>query len=357
LTIEFGTRVSSMTLRDDHYFIPSSYSRIVAREMGLQERELVDLLRGTNLPVEVLMPGDETRLTGRQQLRVLDNAQRMIDAPDFGLRLGRQLNPAAHGPLGYLALSSPDLLTGLESLRDFLPARIPFVQLEVKLGDDWLRCALTLKLAASENERRILQECFALVLQSIVETLLGEELRTARVDLCHARPRYHRRYRDYLHCPVRFGAGENLYRIPAELARAANASGDPASYSQAQAICQRLLEQAPVSDLTTADRVRRYLLSQPAGTVTEADVAQALFISKRTLARRLEREGSSYRAIHEKLMAEMAARHMRESGLTVEAVAALLGYNDAAAFRKAFRRWHGQSPSEFRTRCGRIDDA
>lgn len=47
-------------------------------------------------------------------------------------------------------------------------------------------------------------------------------------------------------------------------------------------------------------------------------------------------------------MSELAARHLRESGLTVEAVAALLGYNDTAAFRKAFRRWHGLSPSEFR---------
>jgi AraC-like DNA-binding protein len=92
------------------------------------------------------------------------------------------------------------------------------------------------------------------------------------------------------------------------------------------------------------------LLSQPAGTVTETDVARAMFISKRTLARRLEAEGTSYRAIREALMSELAARHLRESGLTVEAVAALLGYNDTAAFRKAFRRWHGQAPSAFRAR-------
>jgi AraC-like DNA-binding protein len=72
-----------------------------------------------------------------------------------------------------------------------------------------------------------------------------------------------------------------------------------------------------------------------------------MYISKRTLARRLEREGG-YRQIREKLLAEMAARHLQESGLSVEAVAALLGYNDAAAFHKAFRRWYGQSPGQFR---------
>ena len=73
-----------------------------------------------------------------------------------------------------------------------------------------------------------------------------------------------------------------------------------------------------------------------------------MYVSKRTLARRLEKEGDSYRAIRERLLSELAARHLRESGLTVESVATLLGYNDTAAFRKAFYRWYGQAPSEFR---------
>ena len=97
-----------------------------------------------------------------------------------------------------------------------------------------------------------------------------------------------------------------------------------------------------------SDQVRRLLLSQTPGSVTESDVARAMFISKRTLARRLEGEGNSYRNIREKLLAELAGRHLRDSGLSVEALAALLGYSDTAAFRKAFRRWYGQTPSDYR---------
>ena len=83
---------------DDKFFIPSSYSRIVARELGLQERELGRLLNGTGLARDILFPGDETRLTGLQQLKVLENACAMSDTPEFGLRLGRQLQPSTHGP-------------------------------------------------------------------------------------------------------------------------------------------------------------------------------------------------------------------------------------------------------------------
>jgi AraC-like DNA-binding protein len=104
--------------------------------------------------------------------------------------------------------------------------------------------------------------------------------------------------------------------------------------------------------LSTADRVKHLLLSKTPGTITETDVARAMFVSKRTLARRLEKEGASYRGIREQLLSELASRHLRESKLTVESVATLLGYNDSAALRKAFHRWYGQSPSEFRKNTG-----
>ena len=336
----------------DSYFIPSSYSRIAARELGLQERDLARLLRGTGLSRDILLPGDETRITGRQQLRVLDNAQYMTATPEFGLRLGRQLQPSAHGPLGYLALSSPDLLTSLESLRDFLPVRLPFVQLEISSDSDWVNCTLTIKLEANADEQRMMQECFAMVIQSQVESVLGREVDDARIELAHARPAYHRLYRQYLHSPVKFGRTDNSFRLPLELARQSNATSDPESYALAQDLCRKLLEQVPKSALSTADRVKHLLLSKTPGAVTETEVARAMFVSKRTLARRLEKEGDSYRAIRERLLSELAARHLRESGLTVESVATLLGYNDSAAFRKAFHRWYGQAPSEFRMNIG-----
>ncbi|MEH6581713.1 MAG: AraC family transcriptional regulator ligand-binding domain-containing protein [Halioglobus sp.] len=334
----------------DSYFIPSSYSRIIARELGLQERQLATLLLGTGLSNSILMPGDETRLSGRQQLQVLDNGQRMLPSPDFGLRLGRQLHPSAHGPLGYLVLSSPNLLAALESLRDFLPTRLPFVELDLVLDDDWLRCTLKLKVAANSSERRILNECFALVIQSFVESMLGGDLSNARIELTHERPHYHSLYRNYLHSPVQFSCASNSFLIAVELGSVSNATGDPRSYALAYELCQKLLVQVPASALSTSARVRRILLSQNPGSVSETDVASAMFISKRTLARRLDAEGDSYRAIREQLLADLAARHLCESGLTVEAVSALLGYNDTAAFRKAFRRWYGESPTDFRQR-------
>jgi AraC-like DNA-binding protein len=99
-------------------FITSNYSRILARELRLQEKDLPSLLEGTGLAREVLLPGDETRLSGAQQLRLIQNAREISGSPELGLRMGRQLQPATHGPIGYLALSSQDLMTALLGYHD-----------------------------------------------------------------------------------------------------------------------------------------------------------------------------------------------------------------------------------------------
>ncbi|WP_390617004.1 AraC family transcriptional regulator ligand-binding domain-containing protein [Maricurvus nonylphenolicus] len=337
-----------MSLDEDSLLIPASYSRIIARELNLQERELEPLLRGTGLPINILLPGDEAYITAQQQMRVLDNAQHILGSPEIGLRLGRQLQPSSHGPLGYLVLSSPDVITALESFADFLPLRLPLASVQVDLDEHYLTCILEIRVSAKPNVLRIMQECFALMIQAVVESVLGRELTEASIELQHARPSHSDCYGDYLHSAVHFSQTVNRVQMPAVLARKANASGHSDSYSLSQDHCCRLLEQIPVSAMSTTDQVRRLLLSHPAGSITEADVAREMFVSKRTLARRLAEEGSSYRTISEKLLSELAVRHLRESNFSIDAVAASLGYCDAAAFRKAFRRWYGQTPSQYR---------
>ena len=332
----------------DSLLIPSSYSRIVARELGLQERDLARLLRGTGLPASILLPGDETHMTAAQQMRVLENAQHIMGAPEFGLRLGRRLQPSSHGPMGYLVLSSPDVITALESFAAYLPVRLPFSSVKITLEPDWLTCSLELKIEASPKMRRVLQECFALMIQSVVEFVLGRDLIEANIGLEHPKPTYHALYGEYLHAPVHFSQPSNIIQIPGELARLSNAAGHSESYAVARDLCRGLLDQVPVTSISTTDRVRRLLLSSPIGSITATDVARAIFVTKRTLQRRLEREGTSYREITEKLHSELAARHLREPDLSIESVAVLLGYYDTAAFRKAFKRWYGQSPSDYR---------
>ena len=64
--------------------------------------------------------------------------------------------------------------------------------------------------------------------------------------------------------------------------------------------------------------------------------------------RRLKEEGTTFRALRSGQMNTWARRYLTQTALSVEAIAAVLGYQDSANFRRAFRVWESCSPSEFR---------
>jgi AraC-like DNA-binding protein len=102
-------------------------------------------------------------------------------------------------------------------------------------------------------------------------------------------------------------------------------------------------------DFSVAARVRRAIwphLSE--GQPFIGAIAADLAVSSRTLQRRLREEGTSYGEVIETLRREKAVLLLRDPHLAVYEVGYLLGYSDPSAFYRAFRRWHGTSPSQHR---------
>jgi AraC-like DNA-binding protein len=71
-------------------------------------------------------------------------------------------------------------------------------------------------------------------------------------------------------------------------------------------------------------------------------------VTARTLRRRLDDEGTSYRELVEEVRQTLAQELLKTAGMKMEEVAERLGYSDATSFAHAFRRWKGRSPSELR---------
>jgi AraC-like DNA-binding protein len=114
----------------------------------------------------------------------------------------------------------------------------------------------------------------------------------------------------------------------------------------ADEIAQRL----PVADGVTLE-VRRALASRIAqGDVQIEGVARALGTSTRSLQRRLSAAGVTYQELLDQTRREAANTYLRAAALSIGEVAYLLGYSEAAAFHRAFKRWTGMGPQEFRDR-------
>lgn len=110
--------------------------------------------------------------------------------------------------------------------------------------------------------------------------------------------------------------------------------------------CRLQLEQRQTSGLSGL--VRQQILG-PLGLVATLDeVASALAMSSRSLRRKLEQEGTSFRALVDEERRQTATQILSGSDMKLDELAIHLGYTDTASFTRAFRRWMGVSPGEYR---------
>lgn len=338
---------SNQTKTNSSGSIPSNYTRLIARELGLQIKDLPKLLRGTGLSVSDIQQED-TLLTAEQQIAVTHNALAISKDPSVGLKVGSRLTPLTHGAMGYLANSSPNLLTAANAISAFLPTRMSLARLRVTQTESHLELHISFTQEIETSVRRFLSECFGKAFLVTAEFIVGQPLDEAEIHLDYPEPNYSREYRRYLPAKVIFNSSGIFTRVPLRLCVEPNASANQENYQLAKRQCEAMLASMELDDESYQAKVQRLILSHPPGSINEDAAAQALFMSKRTLARHLKQEGSSFRQVRDEILSQQAAAYLKEGELSVDAIATLLNYSDSANFRRAFRRWFGASPNDYR---------
>jgi AraC-like DNA-binding protein len=327
--------------------IPSSYSRLVARELGLTARQLPELLRGSGIGAMQLLSEDGL-LTPAQQIRILHNALALSDQPGLGLRLGKRLTPATHGTMGFAASSSPNLLSAFQAISTFLPTRASVIQLHLQQIEDDLECRPVFHVPLDKDLLRCMAEMLITALLEFGKFIVGRPLNEAEIGFCHPAPEYHATYSEYLPGRIYFDHDQLTLRLPMALCHEPNASANHENYRLALQQCEAMLAQLQTQKSSYQYRLKKMMLSRPPGTLSEEEAAASLFMSKRTLARKLNQENSSFRQIRDYILSSQAASYLCETKLSIEDIAALLNYYDSANFRRAFKRWFGQSPEQYR---------
>jgi len=108
-----------------------------------------------------------------------------------------------------------------------------------------------------------------------------------------------------------------------------------------------ILSELDESDLVS--RVKRVIIDAlPSGAPAEEDVARQVFISSRTLQRRLAEEGTNYRTLLLEVRRELARRYIADKDMPLAEISYMLGFSDASSFSRAFKRWTGEPPALYR---------
>src|SRR5262245_22100536 len=282
--------------------------------------------------------------------RLLSLAVARTGCPHFGLLVGQRSGLASLGLVGRLAQHSPDVGTALRNLARHLQLRDRVAVLPLLVQGGVATLDYAIYQPGVEASDQVYDGAIA-VATNVMRTLCGASWRPTEVRFCHRKPADPNAFRRFFRAPLRFDAERTALVFPAEWLRHRLTGGDPTTYRHLR---QRVeaLESAAQGDLV-ADlrRILRTLLLSGRGSVDGA--AERLGMHRRTLNRRLRALGTSVHQLVEGTRFEVARQLVEATRMPLVEISAALGYADASAFTRAFRRWTGTTPTRWRMDPGR----
>jgi AraC-like DNA-binding protein len=171
-----------------------------------------------------------------------------------------------------------------------------------------------------------------------------------RTAFAHARNSDLREFERFYLCPVEFGRAANEGALSDLLEFSNDALAIPLVTNDAkllealQPFCEMAAKERATATGTRAAVENEVEKLLPSGKAKKQTVAKALALSARTLSRRLADEGTTYAEVVDQLRRTLACQYIKDPGISISQMAWLLGYEGAASFSHAFRRWTGRSP-------------
>lgn len=264
----------------------------------------------------------------------------------FGLLVGQKATISGLGPVGGLMQHSPTVGEALRNLIQHIHLcdRGAAPLLTISGGEAMLSYAIY--QPGVESTDQIADAVMALG-AVIMRTLCGTEWSPGEVLLPRQLPVDPGLYRRLFRATVRFDQETAALMFPARWLDHEIAGADPV-FRQIFDDRVRELEASNTPDF--ADDLRRILRTRIlAGRCSAEAVATMFAMHRRTLNRHLNQEGKCYQDIIDETRFEVARQLLNDTKLPLSHVAAALGYSEASAFTRAFRRWSGQTPTAWRT--------
>lgn len=322
------------------------YARLILRELERRAIDATPLFHGTALSRNELLRGGDIGLA--DFVHILQTGDRLLGDEQLGFLLGRKMHVFAMGPVGAGMAVAPSLRDGLQLLESFTHLHATYIDIDAR---STMRGLIIRVLYGQETGyvERFHTETAVMLLQQYMETLIGEPVRDAHYRFVMPEPGNRQDYSNALHGPVVFDAAANEVDIPQHWLDLPSPYYHAELWQQAQMSLARTLKATSKTEGTPYSRHIATLLRTTEPPLPDlGEVAQGLHLSARTLNRRLKAENTSFRQLKSQALASRAKLYLRESGMSVEAIAEALGYKDTSNFRRAFRKDAGCSPIEYR---------
>lgn len=279
---------------------------------------------------------------------LVKHALKLTGESTLGYHIGTQMRISIHGFIGYAIMTANDITDALVLANRFIQLRMPFLQLYFSTFGEkatlQLQCDIDIEPLRTEI---VMGLTFGIM--TMARALTGIDNLQGDIDFDFPKPEGFDKYIEKLQnrYQMRFEQPHLIASFDKSYLGLKMVNADPIASQIAINQCEAELS-AIGERRRLSMRVRDILTHSEQHYLSIESVAERLHMSDRTLKRQLAAEGTSFSTLVDEVRYRHATSLLSRTDYTLEQIADELGYSDVANFSRAFKRWSGRSPSNWR---------
>lgn len=336
-----------VNVQPDSLTLPTQHFRMALRALDPSPESLEGLLRGTGIDISDLDDPDFAVPVGALW-PLFDNAADELGEGWF-LDLPILWSVELHSEFGMATRFAPSFGAAIDLLSEFGHVRWPV--LRALRSQTVAGQTLTIVPIAPVSHRnwRAIVSIALLAFQTTAKAIVSKGAETIRYRFEAEEPAYASRLLELFDDNIGWGHDRTTILIPSPLLEQVSPLANPSAFAAMLASLRSLAAQQPHLN-SFAVRVSQALDGITAGRIDADEMARRMGVSRRSLERRLEREGTSFRELQGASQKERLETLLKDPSLTIEMVSERLGFHDSSSLLRACRRWFGTTPGALKRR-------
>lgn len=293
-----------------------------------------------------LVKSPDARIPVDTYLLIQDKAADYVNDPYFGLHMGEFAEAGSWSILGYVMMNCRTLGEAFEKSGKYSRIIGNMIEGRAELGFKKVRFIVF----TPPHTPKMSRHCYESTLSSSVRMmrmLAGVHINPLEVTFIYPQPESTAEYERVFCCPVKFGQKENSMTLDWSVGNLPIRMANADLLEHFEQYAQNLLDEMQRRDEHTRAVTRIILSRLDDESLSIEKVAKEMAVSVRTLQKRLEDEGVVFSDLLRDIRQRLAQKYLREN-YSVEQITYLLGFSEPSVFRKAFKKWSGVTPREYR---------
>jgi len=310
-------------------------TRPYLKRAGLKREDLCDVER--QIPYKAFID---------TLLKILEE----IDLPALGLLEGNRWTVVEMGIVGYALFSSSDLEHAIDRYTRYQDLCAPIIKFQyLREGE---RVVMRSKFVAPEFETDLKKVRYAVEQAFVQWANFGRVFAHSKhwfnvIHFTFPEPAYSNLYKEYFDCPIQYEQPFNEFLFPASYLESRLDCANKKIAGLCEQLCESVLNELDNEKSMLSD-IHKFLSVNPGRAPRLPEVAERMFMSERTLRRRLAEEGTSFQCVVQDFRLGLAKRYLLSSNLPIAEVSDLVGYSEPANFHRAFCKKFNVTPNQYR---------